>query len=121
MASGLGVAPRQFSVTREALVAGELAGLLAGDLDLRVAVDDVVQALGAVDGRGGAGRADQLEDGGALGEEFEQRLALLLAAQDVVGADVRQRVHVGDRAVDGDDRDAGIHGFLAPRAPCRRR
>ena len=52
---------------------------------------------------------------GAVGEQLEQRLALLLAAEDVVGADVGQGGHAVDGAVDGDDRDAGVDGFLDRR------
>ena len=95
MASGLGVAPRQFSVTvrplsrlnspvcwQATLISGWLSMMLCRPLERSMA--------GEAPGVPSSSKID-----GALGEEFEQRLALLLAAQDVVGADVRQGVDAG--------------------------
>ncbi len=97
----------------QALVAVEVAGLLADDLDVAGRVDDVVKAGRAVDGGRSAGRAEQLDDLGAVGEHAEDGLALLLAADDVVGAHMAQQaVHALDTAVDGDDRDAGVDDLL---------
>ena len=47
-------------------------------------------ALVAVDRRAGAGLALQVHDGGAVGEELHDQLALRLAALDVVGADMAE-------------------------------
>src|SRR4051794_33347188 len=95
---------------REALVAGEVRGLLGQHLVLvLVLVDDVVQALVAVDGRRGAGLALQVDDLGPVRVGLEQPVALGLAALDVVGTDVGQdALHARHPAVDGHDRDAVV-------------
>ena len=91
----------------------EVARLLAGNLEVAGGVDDVVQALAAVDGRRCARRALQLEDDCAIREEVDQRLALGFAAQHVLGAHVGQESFDTRRlAVNGHDRDAGVHHGL---------
>ncbi|RLT33051.1 MAG: sugar ABC transporter substrate-binding protein, partial [Chloroflexi bacterium] len=65
----------------------EVAGLLAGNGEVASGVDDIVQALAAVNGGRCAGRALQLKDRRAGGEEREQRRPLGFAAQDILRAD----------------------------------
>ena len=102
---------------RQRLGAGEVGGLLEDDLVLVLdRVEDVVDALVAVDRRAGAGLALQVEDLRAVREGRDDRLGLGLAALDVVGADMGEdALDAVDAAVDRDDRDAGL------RPPARRR
>ena len=84
-------------------------------------VEHVVQALVAVDGRAGAGRALQVDDVRAVREQLHDQLALRLAALDVVGADMGEDArHLVDAPVDRDDRDAGVDRLLDAPAPWRR-
>jgi hypothetical protein len=69
----------------------------------------------------GARLALQVHDLRAVREQLHDQLGLRLAALRVVGADMAEQVgHLGDVAVDGDDRDLGIDRLLQSPAPWRR-
>ncbi len=121
IASGLPLAAEAGLGDREALGAGEVGGLLEDDLVLVLdRVEDVVDALVAVDGGAGAGLALQVDDFRAVREGLMHRLGLGLAALDVVGADMGEDAFDAvDAAVDGDDRDAGVDRLLDGRRHAR--
>ncbi len=102
---------------REALVAGEIGGLLEHErVLLGVLVEHVVDAGVAVDRRARAGLALEVQHLRAVREQRHDQLPLRLAALDVVGADMSQdAVDVVDPAVDRDDRDAGLDRLLERR------
>ena len=110
------------SVTDRPLARAKLAVCSKTNLYLSGSrVEDVVQALVAVDGGARAGLALQVHDRRAVREELHDQLALRLAALDVVGADMGEDArHLVDAPVDGDDRNAGIDRLPAAPAPWRR-
>ena len=117
IASGLPLAARPASVTVSASARAKLAVCSKTIWYLSaMRVEDVVDALVAVDGGAGAGLALEVEDRGAVGEGVDHGLRLGLAALDVVGADMGEdALHAVDAAVDGDDRHAGLDRL--PRWP----
>jgi hypothetical protein len=99
----------------------KFAGLLEDDLDRLLGVDDVVEALLAVDSRRRARLALELEDRPTVRQDLDQVLALELAAADVVRPDVGQRGDVGHVPVDRDDHQASVDRRLDGRRQRRPR
>ena len=101
---------------RQCLVAGEARRLIEDDLDLGMILDGRLESRRAVDRRGRADLALELDDLATVRQQAQQELALLLATAHVVSADVSERVRAGDVAVDGDDRNTGVDGCLDRRS-----
>ena len=115
MASTSGLSLQRLLCDGQPLVAAEASRLLEDDLILGVIGDHGVESLGPVDRRGRADGALQLHDLAALRKDLHEVLALLLAAADVVGADVTQSLDALHGAVDGHNRDAGVDDRLNRR------
>src|ERR1700722_303624 len=102
---------------REAFGAVKACRLLEDDfVFVRCLIEHVVQALVAVNRRARARLALQIDGGRAIRKHLFDQFALRLAALDVVGADMAE--DAGDRrhaAVDGYDRDLGVHRLLQRR------